>query len=97
MVRYVPVRSVAAVGVLERLGQSIVFAWNQYEMDVIGHQAIAEQGYVAALDVLSQQFEIGVTVRIAVEDESACVAALGNTMGVSAMTTRGKRAIKSLS
>src|SRR5271156_2031857 len=77
----VPVRSVAAVGVLEGLGQSIGCEWNQHEMNVIGHQAVAEQGYVGALDVLSQQFEVDVTVHIAVEDESACVAALGNMMG----------------
>jgi hypothetical protein len=67
--------------VLEGFGQSIGFEWNEHEMDVVGHQAVAEQGYVAALDVLSQRFEVDVTVRIAVEDESACVAALGNMMG----------------
>jgi hypothetical protein len=50
-------------------------------MDVIGHQAVAEQDYVGVLDVISQQFEVDVTVRIAVEDESASVAALGNVMG----------------
>lgn len=31
------------MGVLEGFRQSIGFEWNQHEMDVIGHQAVAEQ------------------------------------------------------
>ena len=39
--------------VLQSLRQSIGFVGNHDEMDVIGHQAIAEQGHLAALDVFA--------------------------------------------
>lgn len=70
-----------AVGVLGGFGQTVGLVGNQHEMDVVGHQAIAEQGHVGALDVLLQQLEVDVAVRIILGDESACVAALGNMMG----------------
>lgn len=49
----IPIGGIAAVRVLQSLRQSIGFVGNHDEMDVIGHQAIAEQGHLAALDVFA--------------------------------------------
>ena len=69
---------------LEGFRQSIGLVGDKDKMDVIGqigHEAIAEQSYVRSLDVLSEQFKVDVAIRIAVEDETACVAALRDVVG----------------
>ena len=48
----IPIGGIPAVCMLQGLRQSICLVGNHNEMDMIGHQAIAEQGHLAALDVL---------------------------------------------
>jgi hypothetical protein len=50
-------------------------------MNVIGHQAIADQFYPVSLDALLQQVEIDAQLSITFEDEAPRIAALRYVMG----------------
>jgi hypothetical protein len=55
--------------------------WDGNEMNVIGHQAIADQFYPVSLDALLQQVEIDAPLSITFEDEAPRIAALRYVMG----------------
>ncbi len=73
----VPIRRVTAMCLLHGLCQSVHLCWTGYQMDLIGHQAIADQRNAVQLNVLSQQVQIHPAVCVAVEKESAAIATLG--------------------
>ena len=50
-------------------------------MNVIGHQAIADQFYPLSLEALLQQIEIDAPLTITFEDEAPRVAPLSDVMG----------------
>ncbi len=77
MVDRVPIRRVTAMGLLHGLCQSVHLGWNGHQMDMIGHQAVADQRHAVQLNVLSQQIQIHPAVCVAVEKESAAIATLG--------------------
>ena len=77
----IPIRSIPAVGVLQRQTQDVCFRRNGNEMHMVGHQAVADQSQVVLLDVLPQQIEIDCAVGIAVEDLLSGVATLRYVMG----------------
>ena len=77
MVDGVPIRRVTAMCLLHGLCQSVHLCWNGYQMDMIGHQAVADQRHAVQLNVLSQQVQIHPAVCVAVEKESATIATLG--------------------
>jgi hypothetical protein len=66
---------------LQAARQSVLLVWDGYEMNVIGHEAIADQFYPVSLDALLQQIEVDAALSITFEDEATCVAALGYVMG----------------
>jgi hypothetical protein len=45
---------------------------------MVGHEAVAQQDDLAALNVLSQKFEVYLAVCIAIQNEAARITALGN-------------------
>jgi hypothetical protein len=48
----IPVRGKPAVYILQAARQSVFLVWDSNEMNVIGHQAIADQFYSVSLDAL---------------------------------------------
>jgi hypothetical protein len=55
--------------------------WDGDEMNVIGHQAIADQFYAVSLDALLQQVEIDAALSITFKDEAPRIAPLRYVMG----------------
>jgi hypothetical protein len=67
--------------ILQATRQGVPLVWDGNEMNVIGHQAIADQFYPVSLDALLQQVEIDAPLSITFEDEAPCIAALRYVMG----------------
>ena len=67
--------------ILQGTRQSVLLVWDGNEMNVIGHQAIADQFYTVPLDALLQQVEIDAPLSITFEDEAPRIAALRYVMG----------------
>jgi hypothetical protein len=67
--------------ILQATRQSVPPVWDGNEMNVIGHQAIADQFYPVSLDALLQQGEIDATLSITFKDEAPRIASLRNVMG----------------
>jgi hypothetical protein len=66
---------------LQAARQSVLLLWDGNEMNVIGHQAIADQFYPVSLDTLLQQIEVDAPLSITLEDEAPRIAALSYVMG----------------
>jgi hypothetical protein len=55
-------------------------AGNHNQMNVIGHQTVADQQHLVQPKVLLQQLQINPAVRIAIKKETAAIAALGDVV-----------------
>jgi hypothetical protein len=59
-----------------------VFAFgNSHKMDVIGHEAIADDAYAGTRGVVAQEVQVEAAIVVGEEDWLAVVAALSNVMG----------------
>jgi hypothetical protein len=67
--------------VLQATRQGVPLVWDGNEMNVIGHQAIADQFYPLSLEALLQQIEIDAPLTITFEDEAPRIAPLSDVMG----------------
>jgi hypothetical protein len=67
--------------ILQAGRQSFLLVWDGNEMNVIGHQAIADQFYPVSFDALLQQIEVDAALSITFEDEATRIAALSYVMG----------------
>ena len=67
--------------ILQATRQSVLPVGDGNEMNVIGHQAIANQFYPVSLDALLQQIEVDAPLSIPFEDEAPRIAALSYVMG----------------
>lgn len=67
--------------VLKSQPQRFSLTWNEDQMDVVGHEAVSNQGYPVQSEALDQQIEIDTAMGIAVKDRSSSVAALGDMVG----------------
>lgn len=65
---------------LKTAGKTIPRSRHRDEMDMIGHQAVADQLYTVTLDALKQQIEIDTALGVGFEDETLGVTALRNVM-----------------
>jgi hypothetical protein len=61
--------------------QGVLLVRDGNEMNVIGHQAIADQFYPVPLDALLQQIQVDAALSIAFENEATRIAALSYVMG----------------
>ena len=77
----IPVRSVASVGVFERLRERPRVQRNSDQVHVIRHQAVTQQRETVQLRVLPQQLQIGEAIGIAGENDLSGIATLRNMMG----------------
>ena len=68
------------MSVFERLGQSVAGVRNRDQVDVIGHQAVAQQGQTVELGIVTEQVEIGGAIGVAGENDLSSIAALRNMM-----------------
>ena len=67
--------------ILQATRQSVLLVWDGNEMNVVGHQAIADQFYPLSLEALLQQIEIDAPLTITFEDEAPRIAPLSDVMG----------------
>ena len=65
--------------ILQAARQSFLLVWDGNEMNVSGHQAIADQFYPVSFDALLQQIEVDAPHQL--EDEATRIAALSYVMG----------------
>jgi hypothetical protein len=72
----IPVGSVPAVCVLQGPGEGVRLRRRHDEMDMVGHQTVAEERQAVHLNALTQEIKINLAVRIAVKDEPSRVPAL---------------------
>jgi len=71
-----------------------VFAFgNSHKMDVIGHEAIADDAYAGTRGVVAQEVQVEAAIVVGEEDWLAVVAALSNVMGNSREDGAGRRGI----
>jgi hypothetical protein len=77
----IPIRGEPAMGILQTARQSVLLVWHGNEMNVIRHQAIADQLYPVSLDALPQQIEVDAPLSITFENEATRIAALSYVMG----------------
>ena len=66
----VPISSISAVSVLQRVPHSIHFPRDRDEMNMVRHQTVADQCQAVQLNALSQQIEINLAISIGAEDET---------------------------
>jgi hypothetical protein len=76
LVSNIPVGSVPPMGMLQCLRQPISRARNGNQMDMIGHEAIANQRDFVEGKVFPQQLEVDRTVSIAIQYESSPISTL---------------------
>ena len=76
----IPVSAVASVGMLEGLCKCLGGARHSNQMDVIGHQAVAEQRHAIEFTVPPQQFQVRGARGVIIENHLLRVTALRNMM-----------------
>src|ERR1700733_11345789 len=77
LVSGVPVRGIPPVHMFQCLCQTISRARNRDQVDMIGHEAIADQRHSVEPNVFPQQIEIDRTISIGIQHESLRVSTLG--------------------
>ena len=65
---------------LERLRERLRIVWDRDQVDVIRHQAIAQQREAVKLGVLPQQLKVGDAIGIADENDLSSISSLGDMM-----------------
>src|SRR5215813_11481154 len=80
-VRRVPVSRIASVRLFQRRRQSFCFARDHHQMDVVRHQAIANQGEGMELHSLPKKIQINHALGVGSQNELSCVATLCDVMG----------------
>ena len=84
---------IAPMGVPDRQGERHrVFRYGD-QMDVVGHQAVAQNGQAVLLGFCAQSFDVEPPVFVEQEDVLAVVAPLGDVMRTPSATTRAWRDI----
>jgi len=68
------------MNMLERQCQAVCFAWDDDQMNMIGHQTVSEQREPMPFYVLRHQLEINSSIFIRVEDVPLCIATLRDMM-----------------
>jgi len=64
------------VGLLQHHGERVRGARNHHQMNMVRHQAVAENGETVQAGMLPQQAKIHRPLRIGAKDKLPCVAAL---------------------
>jgi hypothetical protein len=77
----IPIGGKPPMYVLQATRQSVPPVWDGNEMNVIRHQAKADQSYPVSLDALLQQGEIDAALSITFKDEAPRIASLRYVMG----------------
>jgi ATP-dependent protease Clp ATPase subunit len=72
----VPVGSKPAMGIFQAARQCVLFSRHGDQMNVIGHQAIADQIGSVSLHALMEQIEVNVPFGIPFQDKAPCIATL---------------------
>ena len=76
LVSYAPVASIPPVGMFQCLCQPISLARNGNQVDMIGHDAIANQRHLVEGKVFPQQIDVDRTISIAIQHEAAPISTL---------------------
>ena len=66
--------------ILQAARQGVFLLWDGNEMDVVGHQAIADQRHPVSLDAPMKQIEVNTFLGIPFQDEAPRIAALRDVM-----------------
>ncbi len=80
MIHGIPVGSEPSMYLLKTAGKAVLGSRHRDEMDMIGHQAVADEVYTMAPDSLKQQVEIDAALGVGFEDEAPGVATLCDVM-----------------
>jgi hypothetical protein len=67
--------------VLQREPKRLGTTWHKYQMDVIGHQAVAHHAHTVECETLGEQIKIDVAIGIAVENKPASISTLRHVVG----------------
>ena len=81
------------MGMLQCLCQPISRLRNDNQVDMIGHEAIANQRDFVEDEVFPQQLEVDRAVSIAIQHEASPISSCVKWCGTSAATTRANRPI----
>jgi hypothetical protein len=76
----VPIGRVTAVGMLEGERQRVGPRGNDYQVDMVGHEAVSSQGEVKDPAVLAEKVHVDEAVGIGFEDRLAPVASLSDVV-----------------
>jgi hypothetical protein len=76
----IPIARETTVCLLQATRQCIFILGHSDQMDVIGHQAIADEFYAMLPNTLLEQIEVDRAFRIRVQNEAPRVAALGDVV-----------------
>ncbi len=76
----IPVSRVAAMGMFEGQSQSVGFVRNHNQVNVIRHEAIADEGELVQSSIVSEQVKINKALGVGSEDELPGVPTLCNVV-----------------
>jgi hypothetical protein len=76
----IPISSISSVGMLESFRQSIGLMGNDHQMNVIGHQTVADHRDIMRFEVFPKQAQIHFSICGAVQDELPRISALRHMM-----------------
>jgi hypothetical protein len=91
MVDGVPISSISAVGVLQRVSHGIHFPRDRDEMNTVRHQAVANKCQAVQLNALPQQIEINFAISINIKDAPPSIASLSYVVRHSSCSANSQR------
>jgi hypothetical protein len=74
-------QSVLGVDATQQAGEGILAVRHGHEMDVVGHQAIAQEARAGTRRVVAEKIEVKAAIIRRVEDRLAIIATLGDVVG----------------
>jgi hypothetical protein len=76
----IPIGSVSAMCVLQSPREGVRLAWSHDEMDMVGHQTVANERQAVQLNALAQKIKVNPAICITIKDEPSRVPSLGHVM-----------------
>ena len=68
------------MGLLQRLSQSLRLRWDGDQVNMVGHEAVSDEGHSLVRDVFPQQLQVNRSISITVEDEAPRISTLRDMM-----------------